>query len=111
MRSSAMARRSAEPSASTCFWPTKSSRVRGRSRWASGAISPARCDAASEKRSLTRLSMLGTLRDEVTNLLSRLIQVDTTNPPGNETAAAEVLRDYLESNGLACELYARIPER
>src|SRR3954454_9264126 len=55
--------------------------------------------------------MLGTLRDEVTNLLSRLIQVDTTNPPGNETAAAELLRDYLESNGLACELHARTPER
>jgi acetylornithine deacetylase/succinyl-diaminopimelate desuccinylase-like protein len=55
--------------------------------------------------------MLGLLRAEVTNLLSRLIQVDTTNPPGNETAAAELLRDYLESNGLECEIYARTPER
>ncbi len=51
------------------------------------------------------------LRDEVTDLLSRLIRVDTTNPPGNETAAAEVLRDYLEANGVECELYARVPER
>jgi acetylornithine deacetylase/succinyl-diaminopimelate desuccinylase-like protein len=51
------------------------------------------------------------LRDEVTQLLSRLIQVDTTNPPGNETPAAELLRDYLEANGLQCELYARTPER
>jgi acetylornithine deacetylase/succinyl-diaminopimelate desuccinylase-like protein len=48
---------------------------------------------------------------EVTDLLSRLIQVDTTNPPGNETAAAELLRDYLEANGVACELYSRVPER
>ena len=48
---------------------------------------------------------------EVTDLLSRLIQIDSTNPPGNETAAAELLRDYLEANGVACELYARIPER
>jgi acetylornithine deacetylase/succinyl-diaminopimelate desuccinylase-like protein len=48
---------------------------------------------------------------EVTDLLSRLIQVDTTNPPGNETAAAHLLRDYLEANGVACELYARVPER
>ena len=48
---------------------------------------------------------------EVTDLLSRLIQVDTTNPPGNETAAAELLRDYLEANGVDCELYARVPER
>ena len=51
------------------------------------------------------------LRGEVTELLSRLIQVDTTNPPGNETAAAELLRDYLETNGLECELYARVPDR
>ena len=48
---------------------------------------------------------------EVTDLLSRLIQIDSTNPPGNETAAAELLRDYLEANGVACELYARVPER
>jgi acetylornithine deacetylase/succinyl-diaminopimelate desuccinylase-like protein len=51
------------------------------------------------------------LRDETVDLLSRLIQVDTTNPPGNETAAAELLRDYLEANGVSCELYARVPER
>jgi acetylornithine deacetylase/succinyl-diaminopimelate desuccinylase-like protein len=55
--------------------------------------------------------MLPGLRDEVTDLLSRLIAVDTTNPPGNETAAAELLRDYLEADGLRCELYARVPER
>jgi acetylornithine deacetylase/succinyl-diaminopimelate desuccinylase-like protein len=55
--------------------------------------------------------MLALLRDEATQLLSRLIQADTTNPPGNETIAAELLRDYLEANGLECELYARVPER
>ena len=51
------------------------------------------------------------LRGEVTDLLSRLIQLDTTNPPGNETAAAELLREYLEASGVECELYARVPER
>ena len=51
------------------------------------------------------------LRAEATDLLARLIRVDTTNPPGNETAAAELLREYLEANGVACELYARTPER
>ncbi|TMK68494.1 MAG: M20 family metallopeptidase, partial [Actinobacteria bacterium] len=30
-----------------------------------------------------------TVRDEVTELLRELIRVDTTNPPGNETRAAE----------------------
>ena len=48
---------------------------------------------------------------EVTELLQRLIRVDTTNPPGNETAAAEVLREYLEAAGVECELYAKVPER
>jgi acetylornithine deacetylase/succinyl-diaminopimelate desuccinylase-like protein len=51
------------------------------------------------------------LRAEVTDLLARLIRVDTTNPPGNETAAAELLHGYLESNGVECDLYARTPER
>src|SRR4029077_19828500 len=50
-------------------------------------------------------------RDEVTELLQELIRIDTTNPPGNETAAAEVLRAYLEDSGAEVELYARIPER
>jgi acetylornithine deacetylase/succinyl-diaminopimelate desuccinylase-like protein len=52
-----------------------------------------------------------TLRDEVTELLQGLIRVDTTNPPGNETRAAELLREYLEQHGIECELHARIPER
>jgi acetylornithine deacetylase/succinyl-diaminopimelate desuccinylase-like protein len=51
------------------------------------------------------------LRAEVTDLLSRLIRVDTTNPPGNETAAADLLREYLEANGLHCKTYARVAER
>jgi len=51
------------------------------------------------------------LRAEVTELLQELIRIDTTNPPGNETAAAELLRAYLEESGVACELYAKVPER
>jgi acetylornithine deacetylase/succinyl-diaminopimelate desuccinylase-like protein len=51
------------------------------------------------------------LREEVTDLLQRLIRLNTVNPPGNETVAAELLRDYLESNGVQCELYAKVPER
>ncbi|MDX6423750.1 MAG: hypothetical protein QOI67_1221, partial [Gaiellaceae bacterium] len=57
------------------------------------------------------MSATATLRAEVTELLQELIRIDTVNPPGNETAAAELLRDYLESNGVRCELYARTPER
>jgi acetylornithine deacetylase/succinyl-diaminopimelate desuccinylase-like protein len=51
------------------------------------------------------------LRDEAAGLLQELIRLDTVNPPGNETLAAEHLRTYLEANGVACELYAKVPER
>ena len=52
-----------------------------------------------------------TLRGEVTHLLQELIRLDTVNPPGNETRAAELLRDYLEPSGVSCDFYARAPER
>jgi acetylornithine deacetylase/succinyl-diaminopimelate desuccinylase-like protein len=51
------------------------------------------------------------LRDEAVQLLQELIRLNTVNPPGNETLAAELLRDYLEPFGVQCELYAREPER
>jgi acetylornithine deacetylase/succinyl-diaminopimelate desuccinylase-like protein len=51
------------------------------------------------------------LRDEVTRLLQELIRLDTVNPPGNETQAAELLRDYLAESGVESELYAKVPER
>src|SRR5947208_6987351 len=57
------------------------------------------------------MAVATTLRQEATKLLEGLIRIDTTNPPGNETRAAELLRDYLEDSGVSCELYARIPER
>src|SRR6184192_3770471 len=52
-----------------------------------------------------------TLREEATDLLQRLIRLDTVNPPGNETIAAELLRDYLAESGIEAELYAKVPER
>ncbi len=51
------------------------------------------------------------LRDEVVGLLQQLLRLATVNPPGNETLAAEVLRDYLAANGVESQLYARTPER
>ena len=54
---------------------------------------------------------VASLRDEVVELLRELIRVDTVNPPGNETRAAAVLRDYLGDNGVEAQLYARVPER
>ena len=51
------------------------------------------------------------LRHEVADLLQRLLRLNTVNPPGNETQAAELLRDYLEPAGVEVELYGRVPER
>ncbi len=52
-----------------------------------------------------------TPRDEVTALLQALLRLDTVNPPGNESRAAELLRDYLAPTGVAVDLHARVPER
>ena len=52
-----------------------------------------------------------TLREEVTALLQALVRANTVNPPGNETRAADLLREYLALSGVECELYARVPER
>jgi acetylornithine deacetylase/succinyl-diaminopimelate desuccinylase-like protein len=51
------------------------------------------------------------LRGEAVDLLRELIRVDTVNPPGNETRAAELLQAYLEDAGVECELHAKVPER
>jgi acetylornithine deacetylase/succinyl-diaminopimelate desuccinylase-like protein len=51
------------------------------------------------------------LRDEAVELLRELVRVDTSNPPGRETPAALVVKQYLEANGVACELVARDPDR
>ena len=53
----------------------------------------------------------GGLREEVTELLQELIRIDTVNPPGNETRAAEALVDYLARSGVQSGLVARVPER
>jgi acetylornithine deacetylase/succinyl-diaminopimelate desuccinylase-like protein len=54
---------------------------------------------------------VASLRDEVVGLLQELLRLNTVNPPGNETVAAELLRAYLDASGVACELYARGPAR
>ena len=52
-----------------------------------------------------------TLRQEVTELTQALVRLDTVNPPGSETKAAELLRDYLAASGIESRLLARDPAR
>ncbi|HMK93698.1 MAG TPA: M20/M25/M40 family metallo-hydrolase, partial [Thermoleophilia bacterium] len=58
-----------------------------------------------------RESGLREFEDEAIGLLTRLLQADTTNPPGNETLAAHVLRDYFADYGLKAELVGDLPDR
>jgi len=51
------------------------------------------------------------LEREVVDLFTALLRVDTTNPPGNETACALVLKDYLAGNGIASTLVGETPQR
>ncbi|MEZ5114937.1 MAG: M20/M25/M40 family metallo-hydrolase [Candidatus Nanopelagicales bacterium] len=51
------------------------------------------------------------LRDEVVELTRALIRIDTSNLPGNETPAAELVRDVLQDAGVDVELVARDPAR
>ena len=47
------------------------------------------------------------LERRTTELLQRLIRFNTVNPPGNEQAAQEYLKELLEGAGFECELLAR----
>jgi acetylornithine deacetylase/succinyl-diaminopimelate desuccinylase-like protein len=51
------------------------------------------------------------VRDEVAQLLRRLIACDTSNPPGREAQAAAVLEDYLAAAGVECRRIAAGPDR
>ncbi|OGK07746.1 MAG: peptidase M20 [Candidatus Riflebacteria bacterium GWC2_50_8] len=44
-------------------------------------------------------------------LLQRLIQFDTTNPPGNESACIAFINELLRDAGISTKLLARTPER
>lgn len=49
--------------------------------------------------------------EEVTAILSNLIRIDTTNPPGNELKAAEYLAQVLSEDGYECEVFESEPGR
>jgi acetylornithine deacetylase/succinyl-diaminopimelate desuccinylase-like protein len=49
--------------------------------------------------------------DEVVGLLSELIRIDTTNPPGNEEAAALYIQEFLKKEGLTSEILSAAPGR
>ena len=51
------------------------------------------------------------LGDETVELLRRYLMIDTTNPPGNETAGARFLAEVLAADGIASEQAESAPGR
>ena len=43
-------------------------------------------------------------KDEAVSLLQRILQADTTNPPGNELEAAQILDDFFRTHGIETEV-------
>ncbi len=55
--------------------------------------------------------MLEEEKKEAVELLRRLIRFDTTNPPGNETPAAQFLKEEFDREGIFCEVVESQPGR
>jgi acetylornithine deacetylase/succinyl-diaminopimelate desuccinylase-like protein len=57
------------------------------------------------------IQILNEIEQEVTGFLSDLIRINTTNPPGNETAAANFIAKYLSKEGFKTEVIESAPGR
>src|SRR5215217_6948932 len=51
------------------------------------------------------------VRDEAVAHLQALLRIDTTNPPGNETVAAEYMANALRAEGIDAEIVEGAPGR
>src|SRR5689334_7682755 len=51
------------------------------------------------------------VRDETAALLSAYLQVDTTNPPGNETRGTDYLKAILDREGIRSQTFEFAPGR
>jgi acetylornithine deacetylase/succinyl-diaminopimelate desuccinylase-like protein len=51
------------------------------------------------------------VKNEITAILSNLIRINTTNPPGNELKAASYLKSVLSAHGFDCEIIKSAPKR
>ncbi|MCX8153520.1 MAG: M20/M25/M40 family metallo-hydrolase [Candidatus Bathyarchaeota archaeon] len=55
--------------------------------------------------------LLKEIEEEITDLLSNLIRINTTNPPGNESTAAKYISKQFKRDGFKCELLESAPKR
>lgn len=50
-------------------------------------------------------------RDEAVKFLGELVKIDTSNPPGNETRAAEYIKKVLAGEGISAQIFESAPGR
>jgi acetylornithine deacetylase/succinyl-diaminopimelate desuccinylase-like protein len=50
-------------------------------------------------------------RDEAVQILAGLVKIDTSNPPGNEIKAAQHIKEILDREGIASEIFESAPGR
>ncbi len=77
------------------------------SRWARSVLLGAvlACAAAGKTQAQPPAAMdFAKLSEDATGWLSGLLKINTTNPPGNELAAAKFLAGILEAEGIAAEV-------
>jgi acetylornithine deacetylase/succinyl-diaminopimelate desuccinylase-like protein len=48
---------------------------------------------------------------EAVKFLGALVKIDTSNPPGNETRAAEYIKSVLASEGISAQVFESAPGR
>jgi acetylornithine deacetylase/succinyl-diaminopimelate desuccinylase-like protein len=76
--------------------------MRGKRRWVIvGVLTATLCPAAGRSATLD-WQRVG---EEAAHKLRAYIRVNTSNPPGNETPAAELLRGWLAAEGIEARLY------
>jgi acetylornithine deacetylase/succinyl-diaminopimelate desuccinylase-like protein len=69
------------------------------------ALIPVSCAFAQQAPDFTKAS------DEAVKFLSELVKIDTSNPPGNETVAAEYIKSVLAAEGVSAQIYESAPGR
>jgi acetylornithine deacetylase/succinyl-diaminopimelate desuccinylase-like protein len=50
-------------------------------------------------------------RQEMIGFIQDLVRIDTSNPPGNETKAAEYVKSVLDREGIPSQIFEKIPGR
>lgn len=53
----------------------------------------------------------GKAQNEAVQFLSGLVKIDTSNPPGNETRAAEYIKSVLAAEGISAQIFESAPGR